>query len=609
MFARLNWIFLVVLVGAACGDDTKKGSGQPDNLRLNNVNPALDGGNSGLSDAGDTDGGIPDIGECNPNVAGSCLDDTTASRCKANGSGLESVPCAAGEFCFQGTCGDQLCQPGAQRCADEQTLEYCNATADGYENPQACPDNTICEEGDCKSLCDLGGKGPSYIGCEYWTIDLDQYPDPGSSPNPEETPHAVVISNPGPSDATIVFRPRVAGVMVNAPDPVVPVGEARAFTMPRLDVSGSTISQNAIQILASSPVIAHQFSPLNDERVYSNDASLLLPVTAHGREYFVLNWPTQVLPAFMSFDPEDQHSYVTIVATSRGVTNMNVTSTAQIQRSADVPNFEPGFPRGVQLQYGQVLNIQASSGMLGPNLNDLSGTHIIADQPIAVFAGHEEAVIGNSANGRESCCADHLQQQLLPVETWGNEYIATLSPDRGDHEDLWKIVSSQDGVTVTFDPPQGQASVQLNRGDVHSFFSKQSFTVRATGPISVGQFLTSQEQTLDVIGDPAFILTVPTNQFREDYHLLTPNGYSRDYVTITRPQGVRVVLDGAEVANQEFVSVGDGAWEIATLEVQPGVHVIEADAPVGLNAYGFDSAVSYAYPGGLNMVGVDRESP
>lgn len=603
--------FVLVLSLVGCADDANtKGSDEGGNVRVNNSAPELDGGDENDSDSGmeevPVDADLPEVGSCRAGQAVSCIDDTTATRCNDEGTGLETVSCAAGEFCFRGECGTQLCEPGTQRCESPEAVEFCNASGDGFENVTACPEGTVCENNACKTLCDLGGKGPSYIGCEYWTLDLDQYTDPTTNPKPDEVPHAVVISNPGPADATMRFIPRVAGVTVNVPDPIVPAGQARSFTMPRLDVSGSSISMNAIQILASSPVIAHQFNPLNNESVYSNDASLLLPVTALGREYYVLNWPTQILPSFMGFDYEDQHSYVTVVATEPGTTSLLVTSTATIDQSPDVPNFEPGFARSVTLEFGEVLNMQAKNTQLGSPLNDLSGTHIVSDKPVAVFAGHEEAVIGNNSDGRDSCCADHLEQQLFPVETWGTEYVAALSPDRGDHEDLWKIVSAEDGVTVTFDPPQDSASVQLDKGDVHQFYSKQSFTIEATGKISVGQFLVSQQQTLDVIGDPAFILAVPTNQFREDYHVLTPNGYTRDYITVVRPTGVTVNLDGAPVSNSEFSAVATSGWEIATLQVTPGVHVIEADQPVGLVSYGFDSAVSYGYPGGLNLVGVDE---
>lgn len=617
-------IFMLALTAVACGNDYKKdgpqGPSQPSERVDSNDSPTVSNNTTSQTTTQTTqttgdETPLPDGGSCTPGTPMACADDTSQSVCGADGTSVVSVACPAGEWCLFGACGTQRCVADALHCQSPEMVETCNADGTGFENAVACPENTICENGSCKSICDLGGKGPSYIGCEYWTVDLDQYTDPSTNPKPDEVPHAVVISNPGPAPATISFVPRGPGVTINIPDPVVPVGQARAFEMPRWDVSGSSLSFRAIQILASSPVIAHQFNPLNNENVYSNDASLLLPVTAQGKEYYVLDWPSQMLPCIpgAGFCPDPQYSYVTIVATSPGTTNLNVTPTARILPGDQVPNFTAGFTRSISLSYGQVLNLQAGDpdAAIGQGLNDLSGTHILADKPIAVFAGHEEAVIGDpdDTSHQESCCADHLEQQLFPVEAWGNEYIAALSPDRGNQEDHWRIVAAEP-VTITFDPPQNGASqISLGKGEVTAFFSRDSFEVRASGKISVGQFLVSQQQTDDVTGDPAFILAVPQNQYRKDYHVLTPNGYTHDYVIVIRPPAVSITVDGVAIAESVFRSVGSGNWEVATIPVQPGVHVIEGAEAFGLQAYGFNNAVSYGYPGGLNLVGVDQPAP
>jgi hypothetical protein len=474
----------------------------------------------------------------------------------------------------------------------------------------------VCSDGSCKSICELGKYRSSYIGCEYWTLDLDQHPDPTVNPKPNTIPHSVVISNPNMIPVTVSFQSQQPGVSVNVPDPVVPAQSSKAFTMPRLDVDATSISRHSIRIVASQPVVAHQFNPLNNVGAFSNDGTLLLPAPMLGDEYYVVNWPTQYLPPFPGLNVPSQHSYVAILATEPGDTFINVTSKAQIAGGTNevdgqpINPLPPGATRTFKLSYGQVLNLQAFEPQLGSNKNDLTGTHIKANKPIAVFAGHEAAVIGEpGARGPDgmpldSCCADHIEHQLLPLQSWDTRHIAALSPGRGSKKDHWRIVAGEDNVVVTTNPPQpGAHNVTLQRGQFISLYSNQSFEINATGKIQVAQFLLSQDQTSEGVGDPALVIAVPTARYRKDYVLLTPNNYRRNFVTVTRPAGVEVRLNGQPIPNAVFAAVGSGTWEVGSVEVQAGVQSLESAQPFGIAAYGYDNAVSYSFIGGLDLVG------
>ena len=48
---------------------------------------------------------------------------------------------------------------------------------------------------------------------------------------------------------------------------------------------------------------------------------------------------------------------------------------------------------------------------------DLTGTYIRSNFPIAVFAGNEFTAIGVDRMG------DHLVEQMIPITAWGTEYI------------------------------------------------------------------------------------------------------------------------------------------------------------------------------------------
>lgn len=608
------WLF-ALLLAAGCSDDTTKGTGDTNNgIRDQNDQgfQADDGNDVGTSndagsDASQADVEIPDVQSCQPGINAGCATENSRFACKADGTGLEVISCGE-QNCLNGECTDLVCVANTLACEGGESVKRCNAEGTGYDAPTPCPDGTVCASGSCKPVCELGKYESSYVGCEYWTLDLDQYTDPTTNPKPDEIPHAVVVSNPNDQPVTLAFYSQVAAASVNIADPTVPANSARSFEMPRLDISGTGISKNAINIVSSQPVSIHQFSPLNNEGVYSNDASLLLPVNTLGTDYYVINWPTQPLPCLFQPCPEWQHSYVTILAVESGDTYVNVTPTATVTGGQNIASFPPGVTRSFQLKRGDVLNIQAGDASLsGPN--DLTGTFIKSTKKVAVFAGHEEAVIGEAGQGDGSCCADHLQQQMYPIETWDNKYIAALSPGRGAKKDYWQILAGEDGVTLTTNPPQpGANNVTLNRGQSVKFFSDQNFEVNATGRILVGQFLVSQEQTSEGIGDPAFVLNVPNARFRKDYVLLTPDGYRQNYVNVIRPAGADIKLNGASITTP-FVAVGSGQFEVASVPVNAGIQNLESTQAFGIIAFGFDNAVSYAYPGGLDLVGSQAPTP
>ncbi|MGM0558259.1 MAG: IgGFc-binding protein [Myxococcota bacterium] len=102
------------------------------------------------------------------------------------------------------------------------------------------------------------------------------------------------------------------------------------------------------------------------------------------------------------------------------------------------------------------------------------------------------------------------------------------------------------------------------------------------------------------VGDPAFLLNVPSTQFRSDYFVLTPTDYAFDYLNFVFEQGTTITLDGASVGGTP-TQIGNTNWRVLRVPVDPGPHKVTASNPIGLSAYGYKLDVSYAYPGGLDL--------
>jgi hypothetical protein len=483
-----------------------------------------------------------------------------------------------------------ICPPGQRVCSDRATVSVCNETGTAFEEARDCPAGAGCSGGECVSWCVIGGKDPDYVGCTYWSLDLDNYPDPFG--DPAAVPHAVVISNPSSAQALITID-TLADIPLGEPQFTVEPGSVRTYTFPRLDVDGTGITDHAFRIESTWPVIVHQFNPLNNEGVASNDASLLLPAESLGREYMVLSWPTQPVPEV--FMLPNQHGYLTVLATSPGTTEVTVLPTGNINAGPDIEGSMAGEERVFSLEFGEVLNLEATGNDIF-NLQDLTGSRVTATQPVAVFGGHEEAVVG------EGCCAEHLEQQMFPIDTLGTRYLAAPAEDRNGPGDIWRVLATEDGTTVRTTPPQMAGGLtELDAGEWVEIDSGEAFEILASAPVLVGQYLRSAEATGDGIGDPALILGVPVDQFRSEYALLTPADYSEDWLTVVRPEGSLVQLDGQMLPAADFRAIGMTGYEMAWIRVEDGPHLLVGTEPFGLSAYGYSAAVSYGFPGGLNL--------
>src|SRR5690606_33273700 len=79
----------------------------------------------------------------------------------------------------------------------------------GWGEESACDAGKTCLGGKCLSLCEADIKYNTNVGCEYWSVDLDNDPVHNpvlpNQPTPEMFPHRVVISNPGNGPPTVTF--------------------------------------------------------------------------------------------------------------------------------------------------------------------------------------------------------------------------------------------------------------------------------------------------------------------------------------------------------------------------------------------------------------------
>ena len=118
-------------------------------------------------------------------------------------------------------------------------------------------------------------------------------------------------------------------------------------------------------------------------------------------------------------------------------------------------------------------------------------------------------------------------------------------------------------------------------------------------PFAAFQYVSGQNAFGAGTGDPAMITAIPVEQFLKSYVILTPTGYSQDYVQIVRTSNEPVLVDGAAVPDSEYYAIG--GYTVADHLVGGGSHVLTSTGAFGIVGVGYTNVTSYGYPGGFAL--------
>lgn len=587
---------------------------------------------------------------CPPNL-GDCPSDKLARRCKEDGSGWVEQTCTGELTCANGEC--LACIPGKTICDGSTKVKKCAMDGSGFVADVDCwdlHDGDICHMGQCINLCEFTSKFYTNKGCEYYAIDMEQYKDTDPPYYGENAPFAVVVSNTYEQlDATVkVYQGDTLVKTVNAP-----AGVATIINLEPLNLYGVGITDQTYHIKANLPIVAYQFNPLENVEVFSNDASLLLPTNVLGRHYRAVTMPNLGLNSVGQY----LGSNIAIVAVDEGDTTVSITPTANILAGTNTLGVLKGRTEDWILKQGQVFNVSAEM----TQFLDLTGSLITADKKIAVFSGHvcatapmSTCVGGKCSYDKAVTCTssascpiisacDHIEEQIQPLEAWGMEYVLPKTKARGLAPDLVRVVANEDNTRITITPPVAGSKV-INAGEFYEFEIDRSVVVKsdkqflasiilegesAPGADHVfcsdmmGENCTKTYNPSDCtcsddasscntaadcsddagVGDPSLIIAVPVEQYRDYYIFLVPTKYADSYVSIVAPtDATSVKLDGVAIAKSEFATISGTSFMTAVKHMNPGSHTLESDKNVGLYVYGWDSYVSYGYPGGMMLL-------
>lgn len=227
----------------------------------------------------------------------------------------------------------------------------------------------------------------------------------------------------------------------------------------------------------------------------SRDASLVLPTRFLGKEYVIQTAPEDYLS-----------SEFAIVATEP--------TTVKIKPTFETFNGKAaGNEFQISLSKGQAYLIASKQHEGEEDFNeDLSGTTICADKPIAVFNGNQQT----SFPVDEARTRDMVIEQALPLEYWGKDfYVSLLDTTRNNS---FIITAGPEGANVTilgYDASTGTSSSEdLPLGafgssdpiNISAEFSEM--VIHSDKPIMCYDYLTSGMENTFKIGTGSQALTV-----------------------------------------------------------------------------------------------------
>ncbi len=554
--------------------------------------------------------------------------------CDANGNLTTKQDCTP-QVCVA-LLGCQACMPGQPTCVGNE-IHTCNADGTAGDLVLVCDPakGEICGNGKCGGECDVLAGSASYVGCEFWAVDLPNERGGklinNTPPNwAAYQPWGVAIVNAGQTAANVTIdindapygqpvQTKLVQALTLAP------GELKQVVLPTREVTGGDLStadppgppmtmlaSAAYRITSSAPLIVTQFNLF--ENSFSNDASLLLPSAALGSTYRVLGYPTAnpiVVPGLPTPAGIPDHASVTVVGVQAGTT-VTIKLSADIKGNAafGIPAALAGDVITASIGPFDTLNIASRSDCKMVEIarcgGDFTGTIVQASHPVVVFTSGERAILGpvNYSGGGESCCTDHLEEQMFPVSALGKSFVITHSPPRGTEPDVIRFMGVAEAAQIVTTLPAPDDVFMLQPGELRETNMPSDIAVTASAPIVIGTLEVSQTFTTDFIGDPDLTIFPPVEQYRKTYTFLVPGSWTHNYVVVATEEGNALTLDGVQangcqkVTGPQLNGVQYDAWRC---ELQEGTHAIAGEKPFGITVYGYGPAGSYAFVGGADV--------
>ena len=246
--------------------------------------------------------------------------------------------------------------------------------------------------------------------------------------------------------------------------------------------------------------------------------------------------------------------------------------------------------------------------------SDITGIRIVSNKPISFFSGSR---CTNVPTNIGNC--DHLIEQIPPTATWGTRFLSASFSGRMSGE-IYRILASEPSTSVTvncstYSQPEIYSLVTAGAWQEFTTPDDSFCIIESDNPLLVVEF--GLGVGLDNIGDPLMMMIPPIEQYSNSYVLNVLADFSTNFITMFvtpehfQPERIFIddmsqeqaiwttiyCLDGTECGYAAYASLVGGEHR---------VFHIDTSARIGVAVYGFNTANSYGYPGGLQLAPIQR---
>uniref|UniRef100_H9GN41 VWFD domain-containing protein n=1 Tax=Anolis carolinensis TaxID=28377 RepID=H9GN41_ANOCA len=306
----------------------------------------------------------------------------------------------------------------------------------------------------------------------------------------------------------------------------------------------------------------------------SADATIVYPVHSLGNEYYVLTPPGELPNSYKEFSVIAWHDDTTV----------------EIYLKGSVRFQERIYPAGSKLS----VVLPPYEAVQFQSQEDLSGTLIRADHPVAVLSGH------TCAHKNTNC--NHVVEQLQPVSNWGQEFFILPLTFQMNY-DLAYIVASQYTV-VTYVSGRIHTNYNLVAGQVLQLKVTRSSPIYITANVGIQVFFFCTGGSYSQLTFDPFFLSIPDmSSYCTSYSLASHEGFNNFALIITETTTTdEITIDGHSLGVSYWREIPgtEYSWSEYSLGNEGSIHSIaHPSSPFGLLTFGIAERNAYGAMGVL----------